>query len=204
MQVAPSALKKAAMLDRRRFFRKNYQNTNLHSMDLHALGGTIGGRRSLPMTALPSPPALLPMTHIDCEVKTLVTLGPGPYGERRYVPLGSGTVRGPELNGTLVEGGVDWQVNRGDGVLDIAAHYVIRADDGALIEVQSNGLRHGPPEVLARLARGEAVPPSEYFFRTLVRFTTGAPQWLHLNKVMAIACGQREASWVRLDLYRLT
>jgi hypothetical protein len=27
---------------------------------------------------------------------------------------------------------------------------------------------------------------------------------LHLNKVMAIACGQREASWVRLDLYRLT
>jgi hypothetical protein len=37
-----------------------------------------------------------------------------------------------------------------------------------------------------------------------VRFTTGAPQWAHLNKVMAIACGQREANWVRLDLYRLT
>jgi hypothetical protein len=155
------------------------------------------------MTLLPPPPALLPMTHIDCEVKPLVTLGPGPYGERRYVPLGGGTVRGPELNGTLVEGGVDWQVNRADGVLDIAAHYVIRADDGALIEVQSNGLRHGPPDVLARLASGKAVPPDQYFFRTLVRFTTGAPQWVHLNKVMAIARGQREASWVRLDLYRL-
>ena len=96
------------------------------------------------MNSLPPPPALLAMTHIDCEVKTLVTLGPGPYGERRYIPLGGGTVRGPELNGTLVEGGVDWQINRADGVLDIAAHYVIRADDGALIEVQSNGLRHGP------------------------------------------------------------
>ena len=56
------------------------------------------------MSHLPPPPALLPMTHIDCEVKALVTLGPGPYGERRYVPLGGGTVRGPELNGTLVEG----------------------------------------------------------------------------------------------------
>jgi hypothetical protein len=156
------------------------------------------------MTPLPPPPALLPMTHIDCEVKTLVTLGSGPYGERRYVPLGGGTVRGPELNGNLVEGGVDWQVNRADGVLDIAAHYVIRADDGALIEVQSTGLRHGPPEVMARLARGEAVARDEYFFRTLVRFTTGAPQWAHLNKVMAIARGQREAGWVRLDLYRLT
>jgi hypothetical protein len=156
------------------------------------------------MTPLPPPPLLLPMTHIDCEVRPLVTLGPGPYGERRFVPLGGGTVRGPELNGTLVEGGVDWQVNRADGALDIAAHYVIRADDGALIEVQSQGLRHGPPEVMARLARGEPVAADEYFFRTLVRFTTGARQWAHLNKVMAIACGQREAGWVRLDLYRLT
>ena len=156
------------------------------------------------MSALPSPPRLLPMTHIDCEVGALVSLGAGPYGERRYVPLGGGTVRGPELDGTLVEGGVDWQVARADGVLEIAAHYVIRADDGALIEVQSNGLRHGPADVMARLARGEAVARDAYFFRTLVRFTTGAPAWLHLNKVLALAVGEREASRVRLDLYRIT
>lgn len=156
------------------------------------------------MTPLPPPPVLVPMTHIDCEVGTLASLGAAPMGERRYVPLGSGTVRGPELNGTLVEGGVDWQWNRGDGVLEIAAHYVVRTDDGALVEIRSEGLRHGPPEVMARLARGEAVPREDYFFRTLVRFTTGAPAWAHLNKTMAIACGQRDARLVRLDLYRLT
>ena len=156
------------------------------------------------MTPLPPPPALMPMTHIDCEVGAVVTLGAGPYGERRYVPLGGGTVRGPELNGSLVEGGVDWQINRADGVLDLAAHYVIRADDGALIEVQSNGMRHGPAAVMQRLARGEAVARDEYFFRTIVRFTTGAPAWLHLNKVMALASGQRDAAMVRLDLYRIT
>jgi len=155
------------------------------------------------MNPMPPPPALLPMTHIDCQVGALVTLGSAPGGERRYVPLGGGSVSGPELNGSLVEGGVDWQVNRADGALEIAAHYVIRADDGALIEVRSEGLRHGPPEVMQRLARGEAVARDEYFFRTLVRFTTGAPQWAHLNKVMAIACGEREASRVRLDLYRI-
>jgi hypothetical protein len=156
------------------------------------------------MTPLPPPPVLVPMTHIDCEVGTLASLGAAPMGERRYVPLGSGTVRGPELNGTVVEGGVDWQWNRGDGVLEIAAHYVVRTDDGALVEIRSEGLRHGPPEVMARLARGEAVPREDYFFRTLVRFTTGAPAWAHLNKTMAIACGQRDARLVRLDLYRLT
>lgn len=155
-------------------------------------------------SSFPAPPALVPMTQIRCEVGALVSLGAGPHGERRYVPLGGGTVDGPELVGTLVEGGVDWQIARADGTLDIAAHYVIRTHDGALVEVQSNGLRHGPPEVMQRLARGEAVPRDAYFFRTLVRFTTGAPAWDHLNRTMAIAVGQREARLVVLDLYRLT
>lgn len=154
-------------------------------------------------TALPPPPALLPMTQVHCQVGSLVSLGAGPHGERRYVPLGGGTVQGPELNGTLVAGGVDWQINRADGVLEIAAHYVIRADDGALIEVRSDGLRHGPPDVMAQLARGDTVPPGAYYFRTVVRFTTGAPQWQHLNKLLALAVGQREASVVKLDFYRL-
>jgi hypothetical protein len=38
--------------------------------------------------------------------------------------------------------------------------------------------------------------------RTVVRFTTGASQWWHLNQLLAIAVGQREASLVRLDFYR--
>jgi hypothetical protein len=153
--------------------------------------------------SFPPAPALVPMCRITCEVDALVTLGPAPNGERRYVPLGGGTVQGPELHGELVPGGVDWQLLRADGVLEIAAHYVLRLADGSLVEVQSHGLRHGLAEVMARLARGEAVAPQDYFFRTLVRFTTGAPAWEHLNKTMAIAVGQREARRVVLDLYRL-
>ena len=156
------------------------------------------------MTSLPAAPALVPMAQVRCEVGALVSLGDAKYGERRYVPLLGGTVAGPELNGSIVEGGVDWQVNRADGVLDIAAHYVIRAGDGGLIEVQSDGMRHGPPDVMARLARGDDVARDEYFFRTLMRFQTGAPLWLHLNKVMALAVGQRQAGLVVLDVYRIT
>jgi hypothetical protein len=149
-------------------------------------------------------PDLIPMARIACDVGSLVSLGDAPKGERRYVPLTGGVVAGPELNGRIQAGGVDWQVARRDGVLEIAAHYVIETDDGALVEVQSTGLRHGPPEVMARLAAGQAVQASEYFFRTLVCFTTGHPQWLHLNKVMAIARGQRQARQVLLELFRLT
>jgi hypothetical protein len=143
------------------------------------------------------------MAQIRCEVGALVSLGPAKHGERRYVPLGGGTVVGPELNGTLVEGGVDWQVQRADGVLDIAAHYVIRTTDGALIEVQSDGMRHGSAEVMARLARNRFAARDAYFFRTIMRFQTGAPAWLHLNKVLALTLGQREARAVLLDVYRI-
>ncbi|MEO6407785.1 MAG: DUF3237 domain-containing protein [Burkholderiaceae bacterium] len=148
-------------------------------------------------------PALFPMAQVRCEVGALVSLGRGRYGERRYVTLLGGTVSGLELNGTVVEGGVDWQIQRDDSVLEIAAHYVVRSDDGALIEVRSDGLRYGPAEVMARLARGETVPREAYFFRTLMRFETGATRWLHLNKVMAIACGMREAHCVTLDVWRI-
>lgn len=144
------------------------------------------------------------MCTVTCEVGAVVSLGgPAKHGERRFVPILSGNVQGPELSGDLLEGGVDWQVQRADGAIDISAHYVIRTADGALIEVQSDGLRHGPPEVMARLARGEDVPPQDYFFRTLVRSTTGHANWLHLNKVMAIATGRREARRVLLDFWRI-
>ncbi|HEY6135745.1 MAG TPA: DUF3237 domain-containing protein [Rubrivivax sp.] len=148
-------------------------------------------------------PVLLPIAQVRCAVGDVLTLGTGPHGERRVVPLLGGTVQGPELNGEIVPGGADWQTLRADGVLDIGAHYAIRSTDGALIEVQSNGLRHGAPSVMARLARGEAVDPAEYYFRTLMRFTTGHPAWLHLNKVMAVASGRREARLVVLDVWRL-
>ena len=154
--------------------------------------------------ALPPAPALLPMAHVECDVGPVVTLGAGPAGERRYVPLLGGTVAGPELSGRIVEGGVDWQVARADGALEIAAHYVVRTDDGALVEIRSDGLRHGPAEVMQRLARGEPVRPDEYFFRTVIRFTTGAAAWLHLNRAIAIAVGRREAAKVVLDFYRIT
>ncbi len=152
---------------------------------------------------LPPAPALVPMAHVECEVAPVVSLGMAPAGERRYVPLLGGTVDGPELSGVIVEGGVDWQVARADGALEIAAHYVVRTADGALVEIRSEGLRHGPAEVMQRLARGEAVRPDEYYFRTVVRFTTGAPAWLHLNKAIAIAVGRREAAKVVLDFYRV-
>jgi hypothetical protein len=148
-----------------------------------------------------SAPRLSPLARFRVDVGPVVSLGATPQGERRMVSLIGGSVSGPQLNGSIVPGGADWQLARSDGVLEIAAHYAIRTDDDALIEVRSNGLRHGPPDVLQRLARGEPVARDEYFFRTFMRFATGHPAWLHMNRLMALALGERQAQRVVLDVY---
>jgi len=67
-----------------------------------------------------------------------------------------------KLNGRILPGGSDWQIIRADGAADIQARYTIESDTGARILVYSAGLRHGPPEVMARLAKGDNVDPSLY------------------------------------------
>ena len=69
--------------------------------------------------------------------------------------------------------------------------------------VVSQGYRHGPPEVLAALGRGEEVPPQQYFFRTVMRFETGDRGLQWLNRCIAVATAQRKARQVLLEVYRL-
>jgi hypothetical protein len=146
-------------------------------------------------------PELRFLCRITARVSSVVSLGAAPFGERRFVPIIGGQVEGGMLSGEVLSGGVDWQIQRGDGVLDISAQYVIRASDGALIEVISRGYRHGPGEVMARLARGEQVSPDEYYFRTAMLFQTGAPAWAHLNSVLAIGKAVRKPDAAMLDVF---
>src|SRR5262252_592971 len=74
---------------------------------------------------------------------------------------------------------------------------------GTRVLVRSDGLRHGPPEVIAALARGEAVEPSRYYFRTVMRFETADPALAWLNRILALGTGARETLAVRLDVYEV-
>ena len=65
----------------------------------------------------------------------------------------------------------------------------------------SQGFRHGPPEVMARLAGGEDVDPASYFFRTFMRFETGAAELAFLNRTMALATARRQARRVELQCF---
>jgi Protein of unknown function (DUF3237) len=120
-------------------------------------------------------------------------IGAGPHGNRVIVPIIGGAFEGPRLRGAVLPGGGDWTVMRADGVLELDLRITLKTDDDALVHMTSFGLRHGPPEVLAALARGETVDPSSYYFRTTPRFETSAPAYGYLNRVLAVASGDRRA-----------
>jgi len=143
-----------------------------------------------------------PIFHIYADLGEIVDAGQTPYGGRRVIEILGGRVEG-RLNGKILSGGADWQIVRGDGVADIQARYVIEADSGSRVLVTSNGLRHGPAEVLAAIARGEAVDPASYYFRTVMRFEASDPALDWLNRIVAIARGARERLCVKLDVHEV-
>jgi len=147
--------------------------------------------------------APIPIFRIHADLADVLPVGRTPLGERRMIAILGGRVEGEKLNGRILPGGADWQIVRSDGATDIKACYVIETDGGARIMVTSGGLRHGPPEVLARLAAGEPVAPELYYFRTVMRFETADPGLDWLNRILALARGVRQPSHVQLDVHEV-
>jgi len=131
--------------------------------------------------------------RVEVVVPPPQKLGAVPHGTRVIAPIAGGSFEGPRLRGKVLPGGGDWTILRSDGVLELDLRITLETDDGALIGMSSFGLRHGPADVLAALSRGEPVDPSKYYFRTAPRFETSAPQYAFLNRVIAIASGDRRA-----------
>jgi hypothetical protein len=130
---------------------------------------------------------------LQVTVATPEKIGAVPLGTRVIAPISSGRFEGPRLRGKVLPGGGDWTLLRADGVLELDLRLTLETDDGALIHMASFGLRHGQPDVIAALARGERVDPSAYYFRTTPRFETGDPKYTFLNRLLAVSSGDRRA-----------
>lgn len=144
-----------------------------------------------------------PMFAIRCELANILDVGAAPFGHRRVVNILGGPVAGARFNGRVLPGGADWQIVAADGCIDLHARYTLESDAGALVQVESRGLRHAPPDILARLARGDDVDPALYYFRTAMRFETAHPDTLWMNRILAVARGAREKNAVRLDVHEV-
>src|SRR5476651_626350 len=130
-------------------------------------------------------------------------LGKTGKGIRKVVPITGGSFEGPNIKGIVVAGGYDWQLFRADDIVEIDARYMLQTEDGDLVTLMNTGLRHGPPEVMQRLAKGEEVDASAYYFRSIPVFETGNPKYAWLMRSVFIATGIRKPKQVLIDVWRV-
>ncbi len=135
------------------------------------------------------------------SVAPALELGETRAGRRRIIPITGGTVEGPRLAGRVLPGGADWQIVRADGCAELEARYTLEAADGALISVINRGLRHGAPEVVAKLMAGEPVDPTAYYFRCTPVFETAAPAQQWLTRTVFVGSGVRRPDAVQIAVY---
>jgi hypothetical protein len=149
-------------------------------------------------------PSLLHVADVRATVGAPIVVGQVPQGLRRVIPIVGGTVSGPRLSGRIIAAGADFQIIRGDGVAEVHARYVIETDAGELVYVENTGLRHGPPEAIARLNRGEAVDPALIYFRTVPRFETASPRLAWLARNLFLCSGVRHPDAVQLRYFEVS
>jgi hypothetical protein len=147
-------------------------------------------------------PRLSKVYRLEATLGQPLDLGDIAQGRRRIVPLSGGKFMGPELNGELLAGSsADWQIVLPDGTALGDVRYTLQTDGGDLFYVQSRGVRHGPVEVLARLARGEDVDASEYTFRASTEIETAAAGLDWMNRGVFVSVGGRQAAAVIYETY---
>ena len=138
------------------------------------------------------------------DLEPPISIGTTYDGTRRIIPiLGGGRVEGPRIKGRLVGNAADWQLTRPDGVTVADAIYALETDDGVIIQIRNRGLRHGPPEVIARLAAGEEVDPSAYYFRTVPEFIAPEGPYDWMNRSIFICSGARYPLGIKLWVWRV-
>jgi hypothetical protein len=149
-------------------------------------------RRKPPMTD--DPALALRFTHafdVRINFDRRWTTDPLPGGVRYgYTSVGEGsTISGPRLNGKVVDySGADWPAIRLDGVIELDAHYMLQADDGALIYIRNQGFVHRLPREDWMGGAGGA--DGSYFRCTpYFRAPAGPHEWL--NHTVLIGLGKR-------------
>ena len=112
-------------------------------------------RYHLPLTSHP---------NLHWIYTALVTIGPieevgqRPEGLQRIIPITGGRFRGPRLQGSIIPGGMDWNLHRTDGTSLVEASYFMRCDDGVVIKITNCGVNIRPLPDMPRLRPSFTTP----------------------------------------------
>lgn len=141
--------------------------------------------------------------HLQVAYDRLYPIGDGPNGRRLIAPVDGGRFEGERLNGTVLPDGADWVRFRQDGVMEIDVRTTLKTHDDALIYLHYRGMAHAEPENMQRFIRRETQPYENVYVRTSLIFETAAPAYSWLNKIIAVANGQRTESGPHYEVFEI-
>ena len=134
-----------------------------------------------------------PLFVMRLEVQRLQIVGATPGSFRRVGVIYGGSFEGERLSGTVLDGGSDWQNVRPDGAMMLDVRLILKTSDDAMISMTYRGIRHGPPNIVERIEKGEVVDPTTHYFRITPLFETAAANYDWINRVLAVGIGHRQA-----------
>jgi hypothetical protein len=142
--------------------------------------------------------------NIVIQLHPIYDVGATPAGERRIIPVSGGSFVGERLRGEILpHAGSDLLLTRQDGSFQQDVRLALRTDDEAFILMTYRGVRTAPPEVSARIARGEPVDFSDYYLRTSPFFETSAPKYAWLNTIVSVGLGERLPNGAAYDVFEI-
>jgi hypothetical protein len=149
-----------------------------------------------PPAAQPVPPTLEFAFEENVTLGAAVRVGATAIGGRNIIPITGGSFAGPAIRGTIMPGGWDWQLIRADGCIHIKADYMLRTDDGVVINVVNQGFGCPP-------GAGEGAPG----VRTMAVFEPplGKYEWLGKSAFVGVLepAGTTPGAAVRIRFYRV-
>ena len=141
--------------------------------------------------------------ELKIEVTGTYMLGGSPLGQRRLDRLDKGHFKGPKIQAEIMAGGMDLLLGGSDGAVRPNVRLVLKLDDGETLLIVYRGVRHGTPEVMERIARGEQVPPNEYYLRTGLVFETASRKYDWMNRIVGVGVGRRAPSAAIYDVFEI-
>ena len=148
-------------------------------------------------------PRLKFFADLRVDVGAPQQVGQTVHGLRRLIPITGGTAKGDGWSARVLPGGADFQLIVNDRLSELDARYVLETDAGDFIYVQNRAVRSGPPELIARLVRGEPVDPEQIYFRCSPSFETAAPALSWMGERMFVGTGARYPDAVVMRFFEL-
>jgi hypothetical protein len=122
------------------------------------------------------------------QISATHDVGDTPYGHRRLLDVKGGTITGDKLKGSVMTGGLEYELTLSNGVVEFQGINILKTSDNALIFVRSCGVA---PD-------GSSTPRVIPDFEAT---TSGSYAWLNTGKFVATRALDAGGGTLQLDVY---